>query len=349
MCWTARQLTRLVFVAACVDRGPDAAPAPGRVTRRAAPTAAVVRGSATPPRKPGSTFRHVNGMTGRVLLSRDHRARRGAVRLRQRRRPGRVSGSRRHARRRAPLDAPTARRWPAVPQRSVRRPIGRPRTCDSPTSPRPAASTRGLRHGRRGRRLRQRRVRRPVPDRARAATSSCATTVTARSPTSGRRAAPTIRLERVGGVPRLRSRRLAGSLRRPLPELGLATPNTPCFGPSGARDYCAPAHVSAAAEPAVSQQRDGTFTDVSAAAGMAAQFGPALGVSTADFNSDGWIDLYVANDGQENQLWINQQQRHVQELGAAVRRRAQRPAARPRRAWASTPATSTTTATKICS
>src|SRR5262249_49475192 len=41
-------------------------------------------------------------------------------------------------------------------------------------------------------------------------------------------------------------------------------------------------------------------------AGLAAEFGPALGVSTADFNGDGWIDIYVANDGQPNQLWINQ-------------------------------------------
>jgi hypothetical protein len=28
-------------------------------------------------------------------------------------------------------------------------------------------------------------------------------------------------------------------------------------------------------------------------------------VSTADFNGDGWMDIYVANDGKENQLWLN--------------------------------------------
>jgi hypothetical protein len=40
--------------------------------------------------------------------------------------------------------------------------------------------------------------------------------------------------------------------------------------------------------------------------GVARQFGPALGVSVADFNGDGWPDIFVANDEQENQLWINQ-------------------------------------------
>ena len=53
-------------------------------------------------------------------------------------------------------------------------------------------------------------------------------------------------------------------------------------------------------------QRDGTFADVSARAGIAREFGPALGIATADFNGDGWIDIYVANDGHDNQLWINQ-------------------------------------------
>ena len=29
-------------------------------------------------------------------------------------------------------------------------------------------------------------------------------------------------------------------------------------------------------------------------------------MATADYNGDGWIDIYVANDGEENLLWINQ-------------------------------------------
>ena len=82
--------------------------------------------------------------------------------------------------------------------------------------------------------------------------------------------------------------------------------NTPCFGPSGARVYCAPTVYLPQQSQLFRNQRDGSFANVTAAAGMAVQFGPALGVTTGDFNGDGWIDLYVANDGQENQLWINQ-------------------------------------------
>ena len=82
--------------------------------------------------------------------------------------------------------------------------------------------------------------------------------------------------------------------------------NTPCFGASGKRVYCAPSAYAPEQSRLYHNNRDGTFTDVTAVAGLAAQFGPALGVSTADFNGDGWIDLYVANDGQPNQLWINQ-------------------------------------------
>ena len=51
-------------------------------------------------------------------------------------------------------------------------------------------------------------------------------------------------------------------------------------------------------------------------------YGPALGVSTADFNNDGWIDIYVGNDGMPNQLWINQKNGRFKDMaflnGAAV-------------------------------
>src|SRR5262249_21557322 len=51
---------------------------------------------------------------------------------------------------------------------------------------------------------------------------------------------------------------------------------------------------------------NGTFEDVTTKARVGTEFGPALGIVTADFNGDGWIDIYVANDGRENQLWLNQ-------------------------------------------
>jgi len=80
----------------------------------------------------------------------------------------------------------------------------------------------------------------------------------------------------------------------------------PCLHPIGSLvDYCPPSVYRAQPDHLFHNNRDGTFTDVTVAAGMGREFGPALGVSTADFNGDGWIDIYVANDGAPNQLWIN--------------------------------------------
>jgi hypothetical protein len=80
----------------------------------------------------------------------------------------------------------------------------------------------------------------------------------------------------------------------------------PCRGPSGRPDYCSPNAYQPQPSRLYHNNRDGTFADVTAVAGLASDFGPALGVTTADFNGDGWIDIYVSNDGQPNQLWINQ-------------------------------------------
>jgi hypothetical protein len=47
------------------------------------------------------------------------------------------------------------------------------------------------------------------------------------------------------------------------------------------------------------------FEDVSFASGIGRLPGPGLGVVCADFDGDGWPDIFVANDGQPNRLWIN--------------------------------------------
>jgi enediyne biosynthesis protein E4 len=82
--------------------------------------------------------------------------------------------------------------------------------------------------------------------------------------------------------------------------------NIRCFGLAGAPDYCPPHVYTPQPSRLYHNNHDGTFADATAAAGLETEFGPALGVATADFDGDGWIDIYVANDGQPNQLWINQ-------------------------------------------
>jgi hypothetical protein len=90
-----------------------------------------------------------------------------------------------------------------------------------------------------------------------------------------------------------------------------------CSGVTGARDYCAPTEYRPQPPRLYHNRRDGTFADVTATALVGGQYGPALGVATADFNGDGWIDIYVANDGQENLLWLNQRDGTFRNAGLA--------------------------------
>ena len=79
----------------------------------------------------------------------------------------------------------------------------------------------------------------------------------------------------------------------------------PCIGTSGARDYCGPDSYHPESDRMFENRGDGTFRDVTVRAGLAKAAGAALGVVAADFDGDGWLDLYVGNDGDPNFLWIN--------------------------------------------
>ena len=79
-----------------------------------------------------------------------------------------------------------------------------------------------------------------------------------------------------------------------------------CLSVTGQHDYCPPNSYRAQPDRLYRNRGNGTFEDVTSRALVGGADGPALGVSTADFNGDGWIDIYVGNDGQPNQLWINQ-------------------------------------------
>ena len=83
------------------------------------------------------------------------------------------------------------------------------------------------------------------------------------------------------------------------------TDNKVCADALGSRDYCGPRAYTAVPDRLYRNEGQGRFTDVTEFAGIARADGPGLGVTVGDYNDDGWLDLYVANDAAANQLWIN--------------------------------------------
>jgi hypothetical protein len=73
----------------------------------------------------------------------------------------------------------------------------------------------------------------------------------------------------------------------------------------GFRAYCHPDNFKGASNLLFRQKADGTFEDVSAAAKISDPNGKGLGVAFADFDSDGWTDIFVANDSVRQQLYRN--------------------------------------------
>jgi len=88
-----------------------------------------------------------------------------------------------------------------------------------------------------------------------------------------------------------------------------------CAGPTGAPDYCSPTAYPPQRDRLYRNRGNGTFEDVTDKALGLGNDLPGLGVVTGDFNGDGWLDIYVANDGRENNLWINQRNGTFKDMG----------------------------------
>ncbi|MGH7171840.1 MAG: CRTAC1 family protein [Gemmataceae bacterium] len=99
-------------------------------------------------------------------------------------------------------------------------------------------------------------------------------------------------------------------------------PTWPGWSPQGPRDYCVPNTFrdrvsrlfhNLGARPTAERRGAGPngagswkgFADVSESSGLGGLSGPGLGVVCADFDGDDWPDIFIANDGKANHLWIN--------------------------------------------
>ncbi len=75
--------------------------------------------------------------------------------------------------------------------------------------------------------------------------------------------------------------------------------------PKGVRAYCHPNVYRGQPDSFWRNDGDGTFTAIGEAAGLSARDGNGLGVVSADFDDDGDVDLFVANDKTPNSLYRN--------------------------------------------
>lgn len=92
-----------------------------------------------------------------------------------------------------------------------------------------------------------------------------------------------------------------------------------CAAPDGRRDYCGPEDFSAQPDRLYRNEGNGTFTEASAAAGLAESVpGRGLGVIVAELTGDRRPDIFVANDGSPAFLYENLGGFRFREIGTAA-------------------------------
>lgn len=102
-------------------------------------------------------------------------------------------------------------------------------------------------------------------------------------------------------------------------DLDLETAPTPDSGLcryKGVEVACGPPGLQGGTNVLYRNRGDGTFADVSEVSGITKANGTyGLGVSTLDFDDDGWVDLYVANDSNPSALYRNQRDGTFEDIG----------------------------------
>lgn len=91
--------------------------------------------------------------------------------------------------------------------------------------------------------------------------------------------------------------------------------NSHVCGAPGKRLSCPPSLYQGEPNILYHNNGDGTFTDVSARMGIAQQMGKGMGVAIADYDNDGWMDIFVANDNERNFLFHNRLGKAFDEVG----------------------------------
>ncbi len=81
------------------------------------------------------------------------------------------------------------------------------------------------------------------------------------------------------------------------------------------KSYCTPESYQGQSGTLYRNRGDSTFEDVTTAAGVRAPSAKALGAVMLDFNDDGWMDLFVANDTQPDQLFENRGDGTFEDIG----------------------------------
>ena len=79
--------------------------------------------------------------------------------------------------------------------------------------------------------------------------------------------------------------------------------------------YCHPRTVKPVPPQLYKNLGAGKFVEVTEKSGFAAAAGKGMGISIADFNNDGWQDVFIANDTERNFLFLNQKDGTFKEVG----------------------------------